>query len=178
MNPEVAAAIVKPQRDDDTKIEITLAANPNFPPGKFQADARIFVVSPAREKTLGVTLPISGTMQPEVRLLPSLVLLEAKPVGDTAEAVVTMQAPPEAKVAIDHIEIDSPDVRVEPVTVEGIPAGRAFRVRQKLTKEGEQVSEVRFIIRKRDNKPNTVPIQVCCRGERNLEASTGRGEQP
>jgi hypothetical protein len=117
-------------------------------------------------------------MQPEVRLLPSQVLLEAKPVGEMAEAIVTMQAPPEAKVAIDHIEIDGPDVRFESVTVEGIPAGRAFRVRQKVTKEGEQVSIVRFIIRKPDKKLQTFPVQICCRGEATMAASRTQGEKP
>lgn len=160
VKPEVATANVIPQQGENTKYEIVLAANPHLPPGKFQTDVKIFAVSPTGEKALGVTLPISGIMQPEVRLLPSSLLLEAKPVGEVAEAVVTLQGSPDAKVAIDHIEIDSPDVHVEAVTVDGIPAGRAFRVRQKVTKAGEQVSEVRFFIRKSDKKITTLPVQV------------------
>jgi hypothetical protein len=165
VKPEVAAATVVPQEDDRTKFEIILVANPGFPPGRFQADAQIYTVSPSGEKALGVTLPISGLMQPEVRPLPARLLLEEKPVGEMAEAVVTLQASPDAKVAVDHIEIGSPDVHVEPVTVEGIPAGRAFRVRQKVTKAGEQASEIRFVIRKPNKKPERLSVQVCCYGE-------------
>lgn len=178
VKPEVAAVTIFPQKDEKTIFEIILAANPDLPPGKFQADVRIFTVSPNGEKALAVTLPVSGIMQPEVRLLPARLLLEAKPVGDMAEAVVTMQAASDAKVAVDHIEIDSPDVRVEPVTVEGIPAGRAFRVQQKVTKTGEQVSEVRIVIRKPDKKLLTLPVQVCCRGEVNSVANQKGVKQP
>lgn len=91
---------------------------------------------------------------------------------------MTLQAAADAKVAVDHIEIDSPDVHVEPATVEGIAAGRAFRVRQKVTKVGEQVSEVRFSIRKPDKKLETLPVQVCCRGEVNSVTNNAQGKQP
>lgn len=178
VKPEAAAVTVIPQQDEPTEFEIILAANPDLPPGKFQAEVQIFTVSPNGEKALGVTLPISGIMQPEVRLLPSRLLLEAKPVGQMTEAIVTLQAAPDAKVVVDHIEIDSPDLRVEPVAVEGIPAGRAFRVRQKATKEGEQISEVRFVIRKPDKKLITLPVQVCYRGELKSVAKQTGAKQP
>jgi len=167
VKPEAATVTINQQEDDKTKFEIVLAANPDLPPGKFQADVQIFTVTPNGEKALGVTLPISGIMQPEDRLLPAQLLLEAKPVGEATEAVVTLQAAADAKVTVDHIEIDSPDLHAEPVKVEGIPAGRAFRVRRKVRKEGEQISEVRFVIRKADKKLITLPVQVCCRGEVN-----------
>lgn len=176
VKPEVATVTVIPQKDDKSKCEIVLAANPDLPPGKFQGDVQFFTVSPSGEKALGVTLLISGIMQPEVRLLPSRLLLGAKPVGEVTEAIVTLQASPDVKVAVDHIEIDSPDVHVEPVTVEGIAAGRTFRVRQKVTKAGEQVSEVRFVIRKPEKKLMTLPVQVCYRGEANSVANNTQGK--
>jgi hypothetical protein len=175
---EVATATVIPHKDDNSKFEIVLAANPDLPPGKFQADVRLFTVSPNGEKALGVALPVSGIMQPEVRLLPARLILEAKRVGEIAEAVVTLQASPDAKVAVDHIEIDNPDLHVEPVVVEGILFGRAFRVRRKVTKAGEQVGEVRFVIRKPDKKLITLPVQVCCRGEAKSVAKNAQGNQP
>lgn len=178
VKPEVAAVTAIPQKDDKRKFEIILAANPDLPPGKIQADVQIFAVSPSGEKALGVTLPISGIMQPEVRLLPAQLILEAKPVGEMSEAVVTLQGVPDAKVAVDHIEIDSPDVHVEPMKVEGIPAGHAFRVRQKVAKAGELVSEVRFVIRKPEKKLITLPVQVCSRGEALSAVNTTRGKQP
>jgi hypothetical protein len=165
VEPKVATATIHRRSDDETTFDIVLAANPNLPPGEFKGEAQIKVVTPTGERWPGFTMLIGGKMQPEVRLLPSRLLLEAKPIGEMAEAVVTLQASPDAKVAVDHIEIDSPDLRVEPVTVEGIPAGRAFRVRQTVRKDGEQVSEVRFVIRKPDKKLITLPVQVCCRGE-------------
>jgi hypothetical protein len=176
--PNVATAAVHRRSDDEAKFDIVLAANPDLPPGRFQADVRLITVSPDGEKALGVTVPLSGIMQPEVRLLPARLLLEAKPIGEVAEAVVTLQASPDVKVAVDHIEVDSPDLRVEPVTVEGIPAGRAFRVRQTVKKDGEQVSEVRFVIREPDKKLITLPVQVCCRGEAIAAASQTGVKQP
>jgi len=165
VNPKVATATVNRLENGENRFEIIITANPDLPPGDFKTEARIIVVAPTGEKALGFMLPLAGKMQPEVRLLPSRLLLEAKPIGEATEAVVTLQAPPDAKVRVDHIEIDGPDLRVEPVAVEGIPAGRAFRVRQQVKGEGEQTSTVRFVIRKPDQKLITLAVEVCFRGE-------------
>lgn len=161
----VASAIVKRRADDSTRFEITIAANPELPPGSFKAEAKIHVVEPSGERELACTLPIVGEMQPEVRLLPARVLLETRSIGETAEAVVTLQAPPDANVAVDHIEIDDPGLRVEPAAIEGIPSGRAYRLRQQVAKEGEQRSTARFIIRKLNSKPITLPVEIWYRGK-------------
>lgn len=172
VNPEVATAKVSPYQGDESRFKFNLAINSDLSPGNFQTDARIFVVSPTGEKALGAILPVSGKMQPEIRLVPSQLLLESKPVGEIAEAIITLQGTPDTDARIDHIEIDSPDLRVEPVKIDGIPHGRTFRVRQKVTKAGDQIGEVRFVIRKPGNKLNTLPIRVSCRGEANTAANT------
>jgi hypothetical protein len=180
VNPLVATATIKRRQDDPQRYEITIGVNPELPPGNFQTNAKISVVGPNGDSELAFTLPIIGTMQPEVRLLPARVFLEPKEVGKIAEAIVTLQAPTDARVAVDHIEIDDPELRVEPVTIDGIPAGRAYRLRQQVTKEGEQTSTARFVIRKLDQRLLTLPIEVCYRGEQNkkLAESTKERKQP
>jgi hypothetical protein len=140
---EVAAATVNRRSDDEGRFEIIIAVNPALPPGYFHTDAQISLVTPAGERCPGFTLPIAGKMQPEVRLLPARVIMGPKQVGGTAEAVVTLQTTPNSNVEVDHIETDSSGLRVEPAAIEGIPANHAFRVRQQVTREGEQTSTAR-----------------------------------
>jgi hypothetical protein len=178
VDPKIATATLNARKEDESRFDIVLSANPELPPGNFHTDARFLVVTPTGEKVRGATLPLGGTMQPEVRLLPSRLLLQAKPVGDMTEAFVTMQAAPDAKITVDHIEIDDPDVHVESATVEGIPKGLVFRVCQKVIKEGEQASDIRFVIRKPDKKLSTQTVRVCCRGEAKSAVSATRGMEP
>jgi hypothetical protein len=165
VNPDIATATVHRREDDETKFDIILAANPDLPPGEFKAEAQIKVVAPTRERWPGFTVPIGGKMQPEVRLLPSRLLLDAKPVGETTEAIVTLQAPPDSRAVVDHIETDSPGLQIEPVAIEGIPMGCAFRVRQRVMKEGEQSSTVRFVIRKPGQEMLSLPVGISYRGK-------------
>lgn len=164
-NPLVATASVKRRESDPSRFEITIAVNPEMLPGNFQTNARISVVTPNGDRELAFLLPIAGEMQPEVRLLPARVLMPPTPLGETAEAVVTLQAPPEAKVALDHIEIGDPGLRVEPAVIEGIPSDRAYRLLQQVAKEGEQTNTVRFFFRKPGQKIITVAVEVCFRGQ-------------
>lgn len=179
---DVATVMVTRQKGDETRFELAISPNPALEPGRFKTDAKISVESPTGERELAIILPISGIMQPEVRLLPSRLLMEAKPVGETTEAIVTLQAPTESKVVIDHVETESPGLRVEPTPIDGIPAGRAFRVRQQVMKEGEQRSEARFIFRKPKHKPElfALTVEICYRGEsfKKVVGSQRREKQP
>ncbi len=180
VNPLVAAATVK-QRGDETQFDITIAANPDFPPGSFQTNAEIYAVAPSGKRALAATLPIAGDMQPEVRLLPSRVLLGPTSVGEMSEAVITLQNPSVAGVEVDHIEIDDPELHIEPARIEGISSERTYRLRQRAAKEGEQTSTVRFIIRKPGHKIVTLPVEVSYRGEAAKKTSAKRtegGRQP
>lgn len=177
IGPAVASATVKQREDDEKRFEITIAANSSLSPGHFKGEARIYIVEPCGGRTLGVVLPIAGEMQPGVRLLPARVLLEPKPVGETAEAVVTLQAPQDAKVVVDHIEIDDPALRVEPASIKGISAGRAYRLRQRVAKEGEHVSKARFFP---DHDLIKLTVEVCYRGQsgKKIAGSVPKEEQP
>jgi hypothetical protein len=165
VNPLVATATVKRRKDDPAQFEISIAVNPELPPGNFQTDAKISLVSAEGKRQLASLLSIAGEMQPEVRLLPARVLLAPAPIGETAEAIVTLQAPPKANVAVDHIEIDDSGLRVEPAAIAGIPAGCAYRFLQKVAKEGDQTNTVRFFFRKPDQKIIALSVEVCYRGE-------------
>lgn len=177
MNPLIGTANVKRLEDVPNRFEITIAVNPSLQPGNFQTEAKISVIGLNGERALAFTLPIAGTMQTEVRLLPARVLLEPKPIGEMAEAVVTLQVPSGVKVAVDHIEIDDPGLRIELATIASIPAGHAYRIRQQVTREGEQNSIARFIIRQDDQKLVALSVIVCSHGEKGKKAVENRIER-
>ncbi len=163
--PTIAIAKIEHHKNHPNIFELSISWNPALPVGQFKTQARIEVISPAGERLRGATLPISVRMQPEVRLLPSRLILGSKPIGEKLEAVVVVQAPAQATIAFDHIETDSRDLHVEPVAVEGVSAGRAYKITQIVRKEGDQTSNVKFFI-KAEKKPTTpMEMQVCYRGE-------------
>lgn len=163
-NPSVATVKVERHKSRANTFALSIAWNPDLPAGPFQCQANIELIDPSGERLRGIKLPIAGRMQPEVRLLSSRLILGSKPIGEKLEAVVVVQAPANVKVAIDHIETDSRDLEVEPVAVEGLPAGRTYKVVQTVRGEGKQTSLVKFFVK--SNKP-TAPLemQVCYRGE-------------
>ncbi|GEM_PF-5821099 len=165
LDKQVVSAEINRRTEDPSKYEVVLTTVPSLPPGEFEANLQLDVVTPAGERLYGATLPVAGKVQPEVRLLPAKVLLGSKPVGETAEAVVTLQTPADADVKVDHVEIDSDSLQVEPVTVEGMPTGRAYAVRQKVDKPGDQTATVRFVVRKWDKSLETLSVDVFYHGQ-------------
>jgi hypothetical protein len=76
-----------------------------------------------------------------------------------------LQVPEGENWRVDHIEVESTDVAVDAVAVAGIPAGRTYRVRQRIVLEGPQASAVRFVVRKGGGPPETVAMAVCYEGD-------------
>jgi hypothetical protein len=165
LDKKVATVEINRNTEDPSKYDVVLATEPSLLPGDFEANLLLDVVTPIGERLTGVMLPVAGKVQPEVRLLPAKLLLGSKPVGLTAEAVVTLQAPPAVNAEVDHVEVDSPGLQVEPVTVEGLPAGRTYVVRQRVLQRGDQNSTAKFVIRKWDKSLETLAVEVTYRGE-------------
>jgi hypothetical protein len=105
-----------------------------------------------------------GIMQSAVRLLPARMYLGTKAVNEIAEAIVVVQVPPGMPWPIHHIEIDSPNVTVEPVSAEGIPSGQAFTVKHRIVEEGDQSSKVRFFFTRPDKQLEKVEMEVSVSG--------------
>jgi len=161
----VAAVSLAPAPDNPARVEIHISPANTLPVGPFKGEVRIDVVDASGAVLAGAVLPIAGEIQPEARLLPARVLLGVHPVGTSAETVVALQAPMDAPWTVEHMEADSPDVFVEATTAEGIPAGRAFRVRQRVMREGDQTDMVRFVVRKGSRPPMTLTMEVTVHGE-------------
>lgn len=167
-DPSVAKVNVERHKSRADTFELSVSWSNSLPVGPFNTHAVIDLISPEGERLRGATLPIAGRMKPEVRILPSRLILGSKPIEEKLEAIVVLQAPANAAIVIDHIETDSRALHVEPVAIEGIARGRTYKVIQKVSKEGDQSSLVRFFIK--SEKP-TAPLemQVCYRGEAQTE---------
>jgi hypothetical protein len=170
--PAIGAVSVAPDPGKPDRVEIRITPANTLPTGAFKATVRVDVVDPAGGVAPGALLPIAGDVQPEARLLPARIMLGARPVGTTAEAIVILQAPADAPWTVDHIETDSPDVGAEATTAEGVAAGRAFRVTQRTEREGNQTDTVRFVVRKGGGPPVTLTMEVMCVGALPSRAAT------
>ena len=164
---DASRATVRIQRRTNfpEQFEIVIAPQPTLRVGRFQFEVALELTTPEGQILEGVTLPVEGIMQPEIRPLPARILLGSRPIGEMAEAFVVLQAPPETQVIVDHIEVDSEDIHVEPASVEGAAAGRTFRVTQRVTRPGDQTSIVRFTLHKPNQPAKTLSMDVCYRGE-------------
>ncbi len=179
VDPPMATVEVIRRTSSPARFDLSVTPQPALPPGSFQGNLVLNLRSAGGERLPGLTVPVAGNVQPAVRALPARLLLGSKPLGQVAEATVVLQAPATSEYVVDHIETDSPDVHVEPVRVEGAPPGRAFRVTQQVTKEGDQTSTVRFVIRKSGRVPVPLTMDVCYRGEAtNRPVEQGTRKQP
>lgn len=161
----VGTASVVRVPDQPDRVELRITPANTLPIGPFKATVIVDVVESSGNVVPGAALPIAGNVQPEARLLPARLMLGVHPVGTTAETVVVLQAPAETAWAVDHTETDSSDVIVEATTADGIAAGRAFRVKQRAVREGNQTDTVRFIVRKAGGAPLSLTMEVTSHGE-------------
>jgi hypothetical protein len=162
---------------DSTKYEILIAPHPSLQPGVFKSKATLFVNTPEGERLSGATFGIDGRVQAEVRPLPARLMLGSKEIGEKAEAVVVLQASAATKVIVERIETDSPDIHVEPATIEGSPPERTFRVSQRVTQLGDQVGTVHFFIRKGSRPAEPIVMEVTYRGEVDRHSSEQKGKE-
>lgn len=181
INPAIAIAKVSPVKNEQGRFEIAISPRPTLNPGDFNAEVKIEVVEPSGSRTLALTLPIAGKMQAAVRVLPARVFLPPTEVGKTAEAVLTLQQLPNSNAVVDHIETESPGLDVEPTEVPGIPAGRAYRIRQRVSREGAQTAFARFVMHQSNCERVTLTVDISFSGRRAIATKAqaqGKEETP
>jgi hypothetical protein len=135
-----------------------------MPPGKYCTDMIVHILDDAGQERQVATLPIFADIQPEIRAFPARLFLPVAPVGKTTEGVLVLQARPEVTVIVEKTETESAGITVTPIEVPGTKSGRAFRVVQKLIKQGDQTSIVRFTVRRAGAKAQTVAVEVSSHG--------------
>ncbi len=150
---------------DPSKYVLAVSPKPTLPPGRFQFELIVDAVGPEGERLPGAQMTVRGDMQPEVRALPSRLLLGSRPVGETAEAVVVLQIPAGSGWTVDHLETESSQVEVKVVAAPAVRDGSAFQVRQVIAREGDHSSTVRFFIRKPGQDPTVLSMEVAYHGE-------------
>lgn len=164
-DPEVANVRVVRVPGIANAFELQISPSKKLAVGSFKTALSVGMVTESGERFAGPQLPVSGVMQPEVRVLPARILLGSKPVASTAEAVALLQASNGAALQVESIEVDSKDLHVEPCEVDGVAKGRAFRVIQRIGKEGDQTSAVHFSVRRGSQPPTRVSVEVWYRGQ-------------
>jgi hypothetical protein len=166
--------------EDTSQFDIEIAPKPTLPPAAFSCKVRVDVLDPSGKRYPGLSIPVTGQVQPAIRPLPAQVLLGRREMGSLVEATVTLQAPAAGKWVVDHLEADSADVAVDEVGVAGIPRGRVFRIRQRIAADGYHSSDVRFIVRKADGARETLVTKVVYEGVPPAQGSTGtrKGAMP
>jgi hypothetical protein len=174
VNPAIATVEVKRSKDDRSRFELTVAPLPTLPPGPFSCTGTIALQEAGCGRCPAAIFPVEGQMMPEVRPFPAKLLLGSGPIGSTVEGAVVLQAPAEGSVVVESIQIDSPDVHVRPVAVEGMPEGRTYRVTQRVSEAGDHSSVVRFVIRKADGPPQNASMEVWYRGEAPSNSAAAR----
>lgn len=178
VDAEVATVRVNPRSDG--VFEVAVAPRPLLAPGPFKTHLALELITPEGRRLPGITLPVEGTMQSEIRPLPACVVFGPRPVGETAESFVTLQVPTGVDVAVEQAETESPNVRVEAASVEGLPPGQTFRVTQCVTKEGYQSSHFRLVLRKPGKEPAKIAVEVSYTGLATPEPTSAgeKGKHP
>jgi hypothetical protein len=156
---------IDPHADRPDEFDVAVSTNAAvLKAGPFKTTLNIDVVTTEGDVLPGVKLPIAGTVRPEVRPVPASILLGVRRLGQVAEATVALQMPPGEQWDVERMEVDSPDVKIEPVMADA-RSGKAYRVRVQVSKEGPQVSEVRFFVRKPGREVAPVAMAVSYDGD-------------
>jgi hypothetical protein len=147
------------------QFEIKVAPQPSLPPGPFDSEVEIRAITPDGASVSGATLKVMGRMQPLVRPLPARILMGSRKVGETAEAVLVLQAPEDLALKVEQIAAESPDIHVTALNLPGHPPGRTFRITPRVAKQGDQASAVRFRVSVPGQPPSVLTTEVAYRGE-------------
>jgi hypothetical protein len=166
---------VEVARKAEGRYELTIAPRADLSTGPFQSEIRIDVVTPQGERLSGVTLPVSGQVQSEVRPLPSRLHFGVKTVGDTAEADLVIQMPSDTGIEVKRIEVDSQDVVAEASRPLPSPGSKAIRVTQRVTKPGRQSSSLRIEVVRAGRPPEILTVEVSYHGEEIGPTTPGGG---
>jgi hypothetical protein len=163
VHPDLALVQVRRRDDDPSQFEISVAPRSDLPVGRFEGRVKIDLLTPSGDRLSGISLPIEGQVQSEIRPLPARLLLGSGALGKSLEGFVVLQVPSGMEMVVKQIETESADVQVEWVTMNGSPDGRTFRITQQISKEGDQSSIVHFTV-SNGNSRIKVPTEVCYRG--------------
>jgi hypothetical protein len=172
----IITAELKSVGTDAATYERVAAPLPSLEPGPFESSLDIDVITPDGSRHEGIRVPISGIMQPEVRILPARLFLGSVRLGESAESTVTLQAPNGTAPTLDHIECETEDVQAEAQAATGDLAGRVYRIRITKAKEGRQTRRLSFWVRERGENPARVMIEVAYIGTANRFVSEGTQE--
>jgi hypothetical protein len=155
---------VRVERRGDNRFDLFISPDKELRPGRFLTELGIDLVLPTGQTMPGVSLPIAGTLQRALRILPAQIFLGSHPIGSTAEAFAVLQLPANTTASVQRIESSSEDLTVVPAAVEELAAGRAFRISGRIRNGGDQTGTLRFIVRNADGHLDEVTVEVAYRG--------------
>ncbi len=156
--PGVATVTVHPVAAGEGKYRLAISPGPELPPGQFKFDVVIDAVGTDGQTLPGVKMTAVGSMSPPARMLPSQVLFGARPVGSSADAELTLTVPAGEKWSVERIDVESVDVRVEPVN--GGLVSMCYRVRQQVREKGDRSNKVWFVVAREGELDRPLKIEV------------------
>jgi uncharacterized protein DUF1573 len=162
--PNVAATRVEPVAGALGEYFIVVSPRPDLPVGPFRFEVQISAVDEDGSVHRSASLEVSGDMQTTTRLIPSVILLGERKLGEQAEAEVTLLLP-QGGWKVDHIEGESTDTNVTRLGA-SVDGGEQYRVDQRIAQAGDNVIRVRFVIRKPDGQTEPVKLEVRYHGQK------------
>lgn len=160
-----ATVSVVPSAKRPGGYDVRVTPNPDLPLGPFRFDVALTATLPDGAKHRCVAFAVAGEMRSPVRVIPDPVLLGERPVGETAEATVSVRFP--AGWSVDRVETERSDTRVSPT--EPLDGRPTYRISQLISKQGDGTCQVRFVCRKPDGQLETIPATVRWYGEPRAE---------
>lgn len=161
VQPDVAA--VRTVKQDDSTFVIHVAPRTDMRPGRFQAELVVELTDEKGNSCKAGWLPIDGELRPEIRPVPARFTLSASPVGSTAEGMFLLQ-PDDEDLTLTTIATDKPELEIAPINVKGVPPGRAYAVRLRMTHTGDTSALANLTVQREAQEPKTYSMAVYCRG--------------
>jgi hypothetical protein len=155
--------LVPREGTDDYDLEIKPKETLPTGPFEFKVSFRGRILSD-NQALVEKALLVRGVVVGEARATPSSVVFGAARVGEQLQATVVLDSASGSPLAVDKIDISSPDVKVEAVDAV-TPLRRQYRILQEVSRTGFQSASITFRLREQDHGGIiTITVPVSCHG--------------
>jgi hypothetical protein len=162
--PPLVAVQVRRSEEDPGRIDLIVTPIVPRAKGRFRGVLEISARIEESTPCLTYKVPFAGEVVPDVRALPERLLFRPQTVGSFVEEVVVLQTSPGIGIVSTIPTTENADTTVEAVSVSGIDAGKAFRVRSRVRSEGEQRGRVCFRVKRSDGRIEVIEVPTVASG--------------
>jgi len=158
----VDIAVSRPLKRAPHRFQLHVTGRPSLAAGPFETNLSIKPLGADGKTYPPLTLAVRGRVREDVETVPPLLLIGARPVGDTVRETITLTSCSGRSFDVEAVDSgpSGPDLAVQPLHRDS-PAQARFWIHLRVAKERHQVKTLRFLVRLRDRNLIVALVKIC-----------------